>query len=151
MKTVSVISQEHGQTVCLPEEFRLDTDEAYIKRVGQSLLLIPKHTDPWQSLVDSLGQFSEDYLADRSQPDSQQNHAAPDAFLVPLAIVDFDPSAADCYGRIRADLERQGTPIGPLDTLIAAHALSLGLPLVTNNTAEFRRVPGLVIEDWTQP
>jgi antitoxin VapB len=75
MKTVSVITQEHGQTVCLPEEFRLDTDEAYIKRVGPSLLLIPKHTDPWQSLVDSLGQFSEDYLADRSQPDSQPREA----------------------------------------------------------------------------
>lgn len=90
------------------------------------------------------------YGADKS-PRPAQNHAALDAFIVPLAIVDFDSSAADCYGRIRADLERQGTPIGPLDLLIAAHSLCLGLPLVTNNTAEFRRVPGLVVEDWTQP
>jgi tRNA(fMet)-specific endonuclease VapC len=90
------------------------------------------------------------YGADKSQRPAQ-NHAALDAFLVPLTILDFDSRAADCYGRIRADLERRGTSIGPLDTLIAAHALSLAVPLVTNNTAEFGRVPGLQIEDWTCP
>jgi len=75
MKTVSVITEEHGQTICLPEEFRLDADEAYIKRFGPSLLLIPKHTNPWQSLVESLSQFSDDYLADRRQPDFQPREA----------------------------------------------------------------------------
>jgi tRNA(fMet)-specific endonuclease VapC len=49
---------------------------------------------------------------------------------------------------VRQVLERNGTPIGPLDTLIAAHALSMNLPLVTNNQREFRRVPGLKVENW---
>ena len=52
------------------------------------------------------------------------------------------------YGRIRAHLERQGTPIGALDMLIAAHALALNVTLVTNNTKEFRRVPALKLANW---
>jgi len=90
------------------------------------------------------------YGADKSQRPAQ-NHAALDAFLVPLQVIDFDAAAAECYGRVRAELERRGTPIGPLDTMIAAHSLCLALPLVTNNTAEFSRVPGLQLEDWTLP
>ncbi len=62
--------------------------------------------------------------------------------------VPFDDLAADVYGRIRADLERQGQAIGPNDTLIAAIALANGLTIVTHNTAEFSRVSGLLIEDW---
>jgi len=88
------------------------------------------------------------YGADKSHR-PEQNHAALDAFLVPLAVVDFDSHAAARYGSLRAELERRGTPIGPLDTMIAACALSLGVPLVTNNAAEFFRVPGLQVEDWT--
>ena len=90
------------------------------------------------------------YGADKSERPAQ-NHAALDAFLVPLMTVDFDADAADFYGKVRAELERRGTPIGPLDTMIAAHAICLGIPLVTNNTAEFSRVPGLQLEDWTLP
>lgn len=60
----------------------------------------------------------------------------------------FDDKAAIEYGQIRAYLERQGTPVGPIDTLIAAIALANNLILVTHNTAEFSRVPGLKIEDW---
>lgn len=90
------------------------------------------------------------YGADKSQS-PQKNHAALDAFLLPLAVLPFDSCAADIYGNVRATLERQGTPIGPLDTLIAAHALSLGVTLVTNNMAEFSRVPGLAVEDWSVP
>ena len=89
------------------------------------------------------------YGADKSQR-PEQNHAALDAFLVPLAVVDFDSRAAARYGRLRADLERAGTPIGPLDTMIAACALARGVPLVTSNTAEFSQVPGLQVEDWTR-
>ena len=90
------------------------------------------------------------YGADKSQRPAQ-NHAALDAFLVPLMTVDFDSEAAECYGKVRTELERRGTPIGPLDTMIAAHALCLGIPLVTNNTVEFSRVQGLQLEDWTLP
>ena len=68
--------------------------------------------------------------------------------LQSLSVVDFDAQAAYIYARIRVDLEKRGLAIGPLDMLIAAHALSLGLVLVTHNTREFQRVPGLQIEDW---
>ena len=62
------------------------------------------------------------------------------------AVLDFDTAAAADFGRIRAALRK--TPIGPLDTLIAAHARSRDLIVVTGNTGEFGRVPGLVVEDW---
>ncbi len=60
----------------------------------------------------------------------------------------FDDAATERYAGLPALLERRGTPIGPLDTLIAAHALSLGWMLATHNTREFKRVPGLKVEDW---
>lgn len=77
-----------------------------------------------------------------------RNLAALRHFLEPLEIADFDQVAAEAYGRLRNVLERDGTPIGPLDTQIAAHALALGVTLVTNNTREFARVPGLRLENW---
>lgn len=61
----------------------------------------------------------------------------------------FDALAVEAYGEVRAELERRGVPIGPLDTLIAAHALALGCAVVTNNVREFRRVTGLAVEDWS--
>jgi tRNA(fMet)-specific endonuclease VapC len=73
------------------------------------------------------------------------------AFCAPLEIAEFDAQAAEFYGATRAALEAVGTPIGPLDTLIAAHALALGATVVTGNLREFRRVPGLVVEDWHTP
>jgi len=68
--------------------------------------------------------------------------------LAKVAAVPFDEAASIRYGRLRALLETRGSPIGPLDTLIAAHALALGWRLVTHNVREFRRVPGLRVEDW---
>ncbi|GMA66205.1 type II toxin-antitoxin system VapC family toxin (plasmid) [Alicyclobacillus fastidiosus] len=79
----------------------------------------------------------------------ERNQTALEAFLLPLEIAEFTTEATVVYGRVRAELERQGRPIGPLDTLIAAHALSLDVPLVTNNTREFERVSGLRVENWT--
>jgi tRNA(fMet)-specific endonuclease VapC len=76
------------------------------------------------------------------------NALALDEFLLPLEIADFDTNAAGAYGQVRVTLEKAGTPIGPLDTQIGAHALSLGAVLVTHNTREFRRIPGLAVEDW---
>lgn len=81
---------------------------------------------------------------------AEKNKAALDQFLLPLDILDFDGLAALEYGRIRSDLERQGSVIGPLDLLIAAHVKSLGLVLVTNNEREFSRVKGLKVENWTK-
>ena len=69
-------------------------------------------------------------------------------FLIPLSVVAFDRPAAIVYGKVGSDLEKKGTPIGSLDTLIAAHALSLQITLVTNNVKEFNRVPNLKLENW---
>jgi tRNA(fMet)-specific endonuclease VapC len=79
---------------------------------------------------------------------AEQNRTAVEEFLLPFVVVEYDEVAARAYGQIRATLERTGTPIGAMDLLIAAHALALGVTLVTNNVREFRRVEGLVIEDW---
>jgi tRNA(fMet)-specific endonuclease VapC len=78
----------------------------------------------------------------------ETNSQALDEFLLPLEIADFDEQAADAYGKVRAGLEQAGTPIGPLDTQIGAHALSLGAVLVTHSIREFSRIPGLAFEDW---
>ena len=69
-------------------------------------------------------------------------------FLQGIAVLPWDAAAADAYGPVRAALERAGTPIGALDTQIAAHALIADATLITHNTGEFRRVPGLRVEDW---
>lgn len=89
------------------------------------------------------------YGVSKSQ-NKERNQAALEAFLLPLDIADFSFAVTVMYGDIRAHLERQGQPIGPLDTMIAAHALSLDVPLVTNKTKEFERVRGLRVEDWTK-
>jgi tRNA(fMet)-specific endonuclease VapC len=71
-------------------------------------------------------------------------------FLRPLAIVDFTSDDAATYAHVRAKLERAGTPIGPLDTLIAAQAVTRKLTLVSNNEREFGRVAGLHVDNWTR-
>ena len=78
----------------------------------------------------------------------EKNKAALESFLAPLEIVDFNFRAAQHYGVVRAYLEKKGKPIGAYDLMIAAHALSLGLVLVTNNEREFQRIPDLIVENW---
>ena len=68
-------------------------------------------------------------------------------FLIPLEIVDFDRAAAILYGSIRSDLESRGLVIGAMDMLIAAHAMSLGVMLVSNNVREFSRIANLSLEN----
>lgn len=87
------------------------------------------------------------YGADKSQA-PERNHAALTNFLAPFEIIDFDQRCAIVYGQIRSTLAKAGTPIGPLDTLIAAQTVAHGLILVTNNANEFGRVPHLTMEDW---
>jgi tRNA(fMet)-specific endonuclease VapC len=79
---------------------------------------------------------------------SERNKRALELFLAPLEIAPFDQECIWIYGQVRAQLEGQGTPIGSLDTMIAAHALALKATLVTNNVREFSRVPNLVLENW---
>ena len=71
-------------------------------------------------------------------------------FLQPLTIVEFSSADAVTYAQVRAKLERAGTPIGPLDTLIASQALARQLTLVSNNVREFGRVAGLSVENWAR-
>ena len=85
-----------------------------------------------------------------SKSGSARNLAALQQFLEPLEIADFDLNAAQVYGTLRFTLERLGTPIGPLDTQIAAHALALEATLVTNNVREFSRVSGLNLINWAE-
>jgi tRNA(fMet)-specific endonuclease VapC len=79
-----------------------------------------------------------------------KNKEALEKFLTPIEIVDYGYAATVEYGIIRAELEKKGIPIGPLDTLIASHAKSLDVILVTNNVREFDRIPGLKIENWVK-
>ncbi len=85
-------------------------------------------------------------VAKSSRP--AQNREALLSFAAPLEILPFDDQAAMQYGEIRAGLEHSGQPIGAMDLLIAAHARSIPLTLVTHNTREFARVPRLRVEDW---
>ena len=80
----------------------------------------------------------------------EKNRVALALLLANIEIMNFDSLAAESYGKIRADLEKAGTPIGPLDMMIAGHAKALGYTVVTNNTKEFERVKGLKIENWTE-
>jgi tRNA(fMet)-specific endonuclease VapC len=79
----------------------------------------------------------------------RKNRQALDEFTLPLEIADFDEEAASAYGTVRAALEKAGTPVGSMDMLIGAHALSLGVTLVTNNTSEFKQIRNLKVVDWS--
>lgn len=78
-----------------------------------------------------------------------KNEEALNLFVGSLEIVPFGEDAARAYGDIRATLEKAGTPIGSMDLLIAAHAVSLGVTLVSNITREFSRISGLNLADWS--
>lgn len=79
----------------------------------------------------------------------QKNKQALDEFIIPLEVAVFDEKASAAYGKVRAALERAGTPIGSMDMLIGAHALSLGVTLVTSNAREFKRIKYLKVVDWS--
>ncbi len=79
----------------------------------------------------------------------KQNQDALNEFILPLEIVHFDERAAQIYGAVRASLEKIGKPVGSLDTLIGAHALSIGAVLVTKNVREFKRIKDLKVVDWS--
>ncbi|MEM6273611.1 MAG: type II toxin-antitoxin system VapC family toxin [Myxococcota bacterium] len=82
--------------------------------------------------------------------DPQRNLSDLEAFVARVVVLDFDRRAAAHFGELRATLYAKGSPIGPYDMMIAAHARALGLTLVTNNMKEFRRVDGLRVVNWTR-
>ena len=79
---------------------------------------------------------------------SQKLHRAIRSFVKDVAVIPFDESAAERFALVATALARRGEPIGAFDSLMAAHALSLGLTVVTNNTKHFNRVPGLTVQNW---
>jgi len=99
--------------------------------------------------ISSITYSELEYGVSKSQHQAK-NKIALMEFLAPLTIIPFDDLAAERYGELRADLERIGKIIGNMDLLIAAHALSINLTLVTNNEKEFKRVPDLKIENWAK-
>ena len=103
--------------------------------------------DPQDVKISSITVAELEYGASKSKR-RNQNRVALYNFLSPLEIIPFDSRDAEIYGIIRAELERQGKPIGPYDLQLAAQALARELILVTNNIAEFNRVNKLNVENW---
>jgi len=97
--------------------------------------------------VSTVSEMELEYGIERSR-DPVRNRQAVDELLSLVDVLPFDTAAAMHAGRVRAVLADRGVPIGPFDALLAGHARSLGLVMVTNNLREFSRVPGLEVEDW---
>ena len=106
-----------------------------------------KHLGPSDLCLSSIVVAELRYGADKSAH-PQRNHALLDVLTGEIPCCDFDAGAATAYGKIRANLEKKGRTVGPNDMLIAAHSLSLGRVLVSDNVREFRRVRGLKVENW---
>jgi tRNA(fMet)-specific endonuclease VapC len=121
-----------------------------IKRKPEEVIARLKQVHVTELCISSIALSELEYGAAKSSW-PEQNRAALAEFMAPLEILSYDDMAAQQYGAVRAYLEREGTPIGPMGMLIAAHALSINCTLVTNNISEFSRVPSLRIEDWTSP
>ncbi len=130
-------------------KFLLDTNTCirYLNRRSASIVQRMEAESPDDIVVCSVTRAELLFGAAKSN-NPEKTRSAQRAFLEPLATLPFDDAAAEHYGRIRAQLETAGTPIGPNDLLIAAIALAHDLIVVTHNVREFGRVSGLKIEDW---
>ena len=129
-------------------KYILDTNTCiFIIKKDENVLSHLKNIDFKEICISSITLSELEYGVAKSMH-SEKNQKALDAFVYNFSILPFDRDAAHEYGKIRADLEKIGNPIGGMDMLIAAHAKSQKLILVTNNTKEFIRVDGLNIEDW---
>lgn len=130
----------------------LDTDiSSYIMRDASPHLQNRLRFAPARSLCVSVITKAELLFGSARSQNKRHNRREVDAYLSQVDVLPWDDAAAEAYAGIRASLERAGTPIGELDTLIAAHALALNAVLVTNNTRHFARVPGLKVENWAKP
>lgn len=130
--------------------YMLDTDIcSYIMKRSNDAVLKRLQTLPVNEVCISVITKSELLFGVEVSPRRQQDEAALSAFLRYVEVLDFPDQASPHYATIRADLKKQGTMIGANDLFIAAHARSLGLTLVTNNTREFGRIDNLTIENWT--
>lgn len=131
--------------------YMLDTDtSSYIMKRSNDAVLKRLQKVAVNDVCISVITKSELLFGIEISPRRQQDEAALNAFLTHVEVLDFPDEASFHYARIRADLKVQGTMMGANELFIAAHARSLGLTLVTNNTREFRRVRNLAIENWTR-
>lgn len=131
--------------------FMLDTDTcSYIMKRSHDGLLKRLSRTQVRDVCISVITKSELLFGVEISPRRKQDEAALDAFLRYVEVLGFSDEAASHYAKIRAYLKTRGTMIGANDLFIAAHARSLGLTLVTNNTSEFGRVPHLAVENWTE-
>ena len=130
--------------------YMLDTDTCsrVMRRSNQALLQRLRRT-PVSDVCISVITKAELSFGVEISPRRQQNEATLSAFLGYVEVLDFPDQACEHYASIRAELKTRGTMIGANDLFIAAHARSLGLTLVTNNTREFGRVRNLALENWT--
>lgn len=127
----------------------LDTDiciEA-LRRRSQALLHRLQEHSPADVAVSAITEAELEFGALKSGAPTR-NRAAAGALLRVFTILSFSRDYIPAYARLRLELERAGTRIGALDQLIAAQAVTFGLVVVTNNLREFRRVPGLRVENW---
>jgi tRNA(fMet)-specific endonuclease VapC len=130
--------------------YMLDTDTcSYIMRRSHEAVLNRLAKIPVSDVCISVITKAELLYGVEVSPERRQDEAALAAFLYYVEILDFHDEASPHYAKIRADLKARGSMIGANDLFIAAHALSLGLTLITNNTREFKRVRGLSIDNWT--
>jgi len=130
--------------------YMLDTDTcSYIMKRSSNVLLRRLQKVPVSDVCISVITKSELLFGVEVSPRRQQDEASLNAFLGYVEVLDFPDKASLFYAKIRANLKALGRMIGGNDLFIAAHARSLGLILVTNNTREFQRVRGLAIENWT--
>jgi tRNA(fMet)-specific endonuclease VapC len=132
--------------------YMLDTDTcSYIMKRSNPAVLRRLEAVPVSDVCMSVITKAELLYGVEVSPRRSQDAAALAAFLPYVEVLDFADDAALHYAEIRASLKKRGSLIGANDLFIAAHARALGLVLVTNNTAEFERVSGLTIENWTIP
>ncbi len=120
-----------------------------IKHKPEKVFLKLQETDPEDVCISSITYAELEHGVEKSAS-VERNRVALSLLLSNIERKDFDVKAADEYGKIRADLEKKGTPIGPLDMMIAGHAKSLGLAVVTNNVKEFSRVNGIEVANWAE-
>jgi tRNA(fMet)-specific endonuclease VapC len=131
--------------------YMLDTDIAsYIMKRSNDAVVKKLQVIPVSAMCISAISESELRYGVEVSPRRGKDQAALEELLRYLQVLDYSAAASVDYGQIRADLKQRGTIIGSNDMLIAAHARCLGLTLVTNNTREFGRVPGLKMENWTE-
>lgn len=130
--------------------YMLDTDTcSYVMKRSSDVLLRRLRKTPVSDVCLSVITKSELLYGVEISPHRQQDETALEAFLRYVEVLDFPDEAAHHYAKIRAELKTRGSIIGANDLFIAAHARSLGLTLITNNTREFERVSKLKIDNWT--